>query len=321
MVRTKELDGRLVVLVGGSGLLGTHCAQELLGRGARLRIAARHPERAFRLKPLANLGQIQFAHCDAGKPESLSAVMQGADAAVYLAGSFTGDVEAVQAEGPGLAAAAARKAGAQAFVHISAIGADPRSDIRYARTKGEGEEAVRAAFPTATILRPSVLFGEDDHFITLFAGLISMLPVLPVFGPEARLQPVHVDDAARAVAHALADPGKHGGKTYEIAGPEVLSMAALNRKIAQAQGRERIFVELPDAVSGAVAALTGWLPGAPMSLEQWRLLKAGNVASGERPGLKELGVAPHPLELFLDRWMIRYRKHGRFGARIDTAGR
>ena len=321
MALKHELDGKLVVLVGGSGFFGSYVTQQLLSCGARLRLASRHPETAFRLKPLANLGQIQFARCDVTKPESIAAVMQGADAAIYMVGAFSGDLAALQVTGPALAAGAARNAGAEAFVHISAIGADAASEVYYAQTKAEGEDAVRAAFPTATILRPSVLFGEDDHFINMFARMIASFPALPVFGPEARLQPLWVDDAARAVVNALADPERHGGKTYEIAGPEALTMAQINRAIAEAQRRDRFFVELPDAVSGAFATLTGWLPGAPLTQDQWRLLKAGNLPSGDRPGIKALGVTPSPLDLFLDRWMVRYRKHGRFGAKVSAARR
>ncbi len=170
-----------------------------------------------------------------------------------------------------------------------------------------------AAFPCASVLRPSILFGPDDTFINRFAGLIALLPALPVFGPQAKLQPLFVDDAAGAVAAALADPGRHAGKTFEIAGPEVITMLEFNQRIAAAQGRSRLFAALPDLVSEAFATLTGWAPGAPITRDQWALLKAGNVASGKLPGLKDLGVTAHPLGLFLDRWMVRFRKHGRFG--------
>lgn len=307
------LQGKLVVLLGGSGFFGRHLAGELLERGARLRIASRHPERAFALKPLGNLGQVQFLRCDATQDDQLAAALVGADAVVNLVGAFTGDLDRLQGSGAGRVAQGARAAGAKAFVQISAIGADALSDIAYARTKGEGEAAVLAAFPGATIVRPSLLFGQDDKFINMFAGLIAMLPALPVFGPEARLQPVFAGDAARAVAEALANPVRHGGKIFEIAGPEVVTMLELHQRLAAAQGRQRLFAELPDFVSAAFATLTGWLPGAPLSRDQWALLSAGNFASGKFPGLKELGVEAHPLGLFLDRWMVRYRKHGRFG--------
>lgn len=313
MTGENPLRGKIVVLLGGSGFFGRHLAQELLARGARLRIASRHPEKAYALKPLGNLGQVQFARCNVTRPESLAAVLAGADAVVNLVGAFSGNLDAVQGKGAGQIAAAAAAAGASAFVHVSALGADADSPIDYARTKAEGEEAVLAAFPRATVLRPSILFGQDDMFVNRFAGLIAMLPALPVFAPDAPLQPVLVDDAAEAAANALGDPATYGGKTYEIAGPEVLTMLEFNQRIAAATGRDRLLIELPDAVSGLIATLTGWLPGAPITRDQWDLLKAGNAATGKLPGLKALGITPRPLGLFLDRWLVRFRKHGRFG--------
>ena len=312
------LEGKLIVLVGGSGFFGTHLAQELLSSGARLRIASRNPERAFKLKPLANLGQVQFARCDMTKPESLDRVVAGADAVVNLVGAFDGNLDAVQGRGVGNLAKAAKASGAAAFVHISAIGADAEGATAYARSKAAGEAAVLAAFPKATILRPSVLFGPDDNFINLFAGLIAAAPVMPVFGPEAPFQPLFVDDAALAVAAALGDVKEHGGKTYQLGGPEVLTMLEINQRVANAQGRSPAFLPLPDAISGAIATLTGWLPLAPLSRQQWLLLKAGNVVAPKAKGCKALGITPRPLGLFLDRWMVRFRKHGRFGGKATA---
>ena len=309
-----NLDGRLVVLIGGSGFVGAHLAQALLARGCRLRIVSRRPERAFRLRPLANLGQVQFVRGDVTRPAGLAGALAGAYGVVNLVGAFAGDLDALQGAGAGRIAAQAQAAGVAALVHVSALGSDAASPVAYNRTKAEGEAAVRAAFPAATIVRPSVLFGEDDAFTNLFAGLIAKLPALPVFGPTAQLQPLNVDDAAEAIANALADPARHGGKTYDIAGPEAIAMLDLNRRIAAAQNRERTFIALPDAVSGAFAAATGWLPGAPLSSDQWALLKAGNVLHGEN-GMAALGVIPRPLGLFLERWMVRYRQHGRFGTK------
>lgn len=306
-----DLNGKLVVLVGGSGFVGRHTAQALLARGARLRVASRFPEHSLGVKPLGNLGQVQLARCDITKAESLARVVAGADAVVNLVGAFAGDLDAVMGRGAGVLAAAAKAAGAKAFVQVSAIGADRDGDTPYARSKAAGEAAVLAAFPAATVLRPSALFGPDDNFINMLAGFTA-LPVLPVFGPQAKLQPLHVDDCALAIANALADPAKHGGKTYEIAGPEVLTMAELNRRVAEAAGRKPLLLELPDAVSSAFAALTGWLPGAPLTRQQWKLLQAGNAASPQLPGCKDLGIAPRPMGLFLNRWLTRFRKHGRF---------
>ena len=313
-----NLDDRLLVLIGGSGFVGAHLAQALLARGCRLRIVSRHPERAFRLRTLANLGQVQFVRGDVTRPAGLASALAGAYGVVNLVGAFAGDLDALQGQGAGRIAALAQAAGVAAFVQVSALGSDASSPIAYNRTKAEGEVAVRAAFPTATIVRPSVLFGEDDAFLNLFGGLIARLPALPVFGPQAKLQPLNVDDAAEAIANALADPARHGGKAYDIAGPEAISMLDLNRRISTAQNRERTFIALPDTVSGAFAAATGWLPGAPLSSDQWALLKAGNILHGAN-GMAALGVTPRPLELFLDRWMVRYRKHGRFGTKVRPA--
>jgi uncharacterized protein YbjT (DUF2867 family) len=316
--RSNDLQGRLVVVVGGSGFVGRHLAQELLARGARLRVASRNPQRAFAVKPLGNLGQVQFARCDMMRPETLAPVVAGADAVVSLAGAFGGDLDAVQGRGVGALAAAAKAAGASAYAHVSAIGADAASEVAYARTKGEGEAAVRAAFPGASIVRPSLVFGPDDNFIQMFARLIAMAPALPVFGPEARLQPLFVDDLAAAIGNALAAPGTHGGKTFELGGPEVVTMRQLHDRIAAAQGRNTWLIDLPDAASGLFAAVTGWLPGAPITSDQWALLKAGSVADPRVPGLKALGVTGKPLGLFLDRWMVQYRKHGRFGTKASA---
>ena len=309
MARRDPMHGKLVTIVGGSGFLGYHVAQALLRRGARVRVASRRPDRAWRLKPLAQLGQLQFARCDASRAESAAAAVAGSDAIVNLVGTFSGDVMKTTAGSAGNLAQAAAALGCGAFVHVSAIGADADSSAGYAQAKAAGEAAVRSVFPDATVIRPSVLFGEDDNFVQMFARLISALPVLPVFGPEAQVQPLSVDDAAEAIAAALADPARHGGKTYEIAGPEPITMLDLNRRIAAGQGRKRLFLPVPDAMSALFASL----PGTPMNSDQWTLLKAGNRPSGQCPGLKELGITPRPLSLFLNRWMARYRKQGRFG--------
>jgi NADH dehydrogenase len=315
---TDTLSGKIVTILGGSGFVGRHLAQELLARGARLRIASRHPKKAFAIKPLGNLGQVQFAGVDVTKAETLAPVLAGSDAVINLIGAFAGNLDALQGKGAGEIAAAAKAAGATAFVHVSAIGADAGSAVAYARTKAEGETAVLAAFPSATIVRPSLMFGSDDNFVNMFGELISRLPALPVFAPQARLQPVFVDDVAVAIANALGNVAAQG-KTFELAGPEIITMLDLNQRIAKAQGRSRTFVELPDAVSGLIAATTGWLPGAPISSDQLKLLQAGSVASDSAAGLAELGVTPRPLGLFLDRWMVRFRKHGRFGTKTASA--
>lgn len=312
MAQNGSLQGKLVTIFGGSGFIGTHVAQALLERGARLRIASRHPEDARRLRPLANLGQIQFARCDAMRSDSVRACAAGSDAVVNLVGAFDGNLRVLMGEAAGEMARAAKETAASAFVQVSAIGADEESDANYAWAKALGERKVREAFPKATIIRPSLVFGEEDEFINMFAGLIKLMPVLPVFGPDAKLQPVHVDDIAEAIAMAVEDPAAHGGKTYELGGPETVTMMDINERIAAAQQRDRTFVPMPDFASVTFAAL----PLTPMGRDQWTLLKQGNYPSGEHPGFEKFGIEPKPLGLFLDRWMERYRKHGRFTGRV-----
>lgn len=314
MTPKDSLSGKIVTVLGGSGFVGSHLAQELLARGARLRVASRHPKKAYALKPLGNLGQVQFAGCDVTRTDSLAAVLAGSDVVINLVGAFSGNLDALQGEGLARIAAAAKAAGAQSFVHISAIGADASSDVAYARTKAEGEQAALAEFPEATILRPSVMFGPDDKFLMMFGDLMASAPVMPIFVPEGRLQPVFVDDVAEAIANTAGDPLTHGGKTYEIAGPEVVTMRELNHRIAAAAGRKPCFIEMPDAFAGLFAAL----PLTPISSDQIKLLKAGSVASDGAPGLAELGVKARPMGLFLDRWMTQFRKHGRFGTKEST---
>lgn len=315
MPTTSPLSGQLVTVFGGSGYIGNYVAQELLERGARLRLASRTPQAGFALKPLANLGQLQFARCDITSEDSLAAALAGASHVVNLVGAFEGDLGELMGEAPGRMARMAKANGAQALVHVSAIGADARSSVAYARAKAIGEERVRAAFSGATILRPSVVFGQDDNFLNMFGKMIELLPVLPVFAPDAKLQIVHAGDVAEAVAVALERPAEHGGHIYELGGPEALSMMEINRRIAAAQGRKRRFIAMPDRLSALFASL----PGTPMSRDQWTLLRQGSVVSGDHRGFAELGIEPKPLGLFLDKWMTRYRKHGRFGLSNDRA--
>jgi NADH dehydrogenase len=234
--------------------------------------------------------------------------MAGADMAVNLVGAFD-NMDAIQRVGAANVAQAAAAASVSALVHMSAIGADANGEAIYARSKGAGEAAVRAAFPKATILRPSTIFGREDQFINRFAGLIRMLPVVPVIGGETKFQPVFVGDVAKAVVAALQRPG---GETLELGGPEVLSMMQLNQWIARATGREKLFLPVPDIAAKALAVGTGWLPGAPITADQFKMLANDNIISGAN-GLEVLGIVPTPIDAVAHDWLSLYRKHGRFG--------
>ena len=304
---------RLVTLFGGGGFLGRYVAQALFRAGARVRIAERDPRDAFYLRPLTGLGMIQFLRADITEPGEVAAAVAGADAVVNLVGILKGDFQAVHVGGAGNVAEAAAAAGAGALVHVSAIGADPDSESEYGRSKGEGELAVRAAFPAATIVRPSIVFGMEDNFVNRFAGLARLLPFVPVIRPGWKLQPVHAADLGKAIAQAALEPARHAGKTYELGGPQVISMAEINAWICQATGRgAKPVVALPDAISRLIARLTGWLPGAPISWDQWLMLQRDNVASGELPGFEAFGIRPAPLAAVAEGWLPMYRRHGRW---------
>ena len=304
---------RLVTLFGGGGFLGRYVAQELLKAGARVRIAQRDPGKAWFLKPLGGLGQTQFVAADISRAESAARAARGSDAVVNLVGILKGKFDAVHVDGARNAAEAARATGAKAFVQLSAIGADPESPSDYGRTKGEGEAAVRSAFPDATILRPSILFGPEDNFVNRFARMARIMPVLPVIRPNVRFQPVWVSDVARAVAAAALDPETHGSKTYELGGPQVLSMEELNAWIVNEIGRKRTLLLVPDDAA-RIMALFGWLPGAPMTWDQWMMLQKDNVASPGATGFEAFAISPAPLAAVAPGYLVQYRRHGRFDA-------
>jgi len=303
------MQGKLITVFGGGGFLGRYVAQTLLGQGARLRIAGRNANSANHIKPLGNLGQVQLMAADIRKPASVQRAVMDADAVVNLVGSFA-NMEAVQNIGAGIVAQAAADAGVGALVHISAIGADAHSDAAYGQSKAGGEAAVHAAFPAAVILRPSIVFGREDQFINRFAGLIRMLPVVPVIGAATKFQPVFAGDVAKAVAAALVH---QDGRVLELGGPEIFSMMELNRWIAKAIGRDPLFVEVPDMAAKMLAKGTGWMPGAPITDDQFKMLGRDNVVTGT-DGLAAYGIVPTPLDVIADDWLNIYRKHGRFGS-------
>ncbi|MBL0768543.1 complex I NDUFA9 subunit family protein [Sphingopyxis sp. DHUNG17] len=304
-----NLDGQLITVLGGSGFLGRYVVQRLLARGARVRIAEREPRRATFLKPLGGLGQTQFVAADVRDAASIARAVSGCDAVINLVGAFD-DMQAVQASGAGHVAAAAKAAGVRALVHVSAIGADPDSASAYGRSKGEGEKAVRNEFRAAAILRPSIIFGREDQFINRFATMIRFAPVVPVIAPNTKFQPVYVGDVADAVVAALGAGA--AGKIFELGGPQQMSMIELLRWIADATGRQRLFVEVPDAVASALASTVGWLPGAPITKDQWLMLQRDNVVAPRAAGLKQLGITPTALAAVADGWLVQYRRHGRF---------
>ena len=312
---TQTLSNQLITLFGGGGFIGRYAAQQLLAKGARLRVVQRNPQGAAFLKPLGNLGQTQFAAVDIRDAASVARAVAGADAVVNLVGAFA-DMDAVQHLGAANIANAARDAGVARLVHVSAIGADVNSPAVYGRSKGLGEAAVRAAMPAATILRPSTVFGREDQFINRFAGMIRMAPVVPLVSGATKFQPVYVGDVASAISAALVDTAA-AGQTYELGGPQILSMEDLFRWIAKAIGRDPAFFPVPDAIAAGMARLTGWLPGAPITWDQWLMLQKDTVVAPGAATLADLNVVATALASVAPEWLVTFRRHGRFAQKGD----
>ena len=310
----------LVTVFGGSGFLGRSVVRALAKRDYRIRVAVRRPELAGHLQPLGRVGQIHAVQANLRYPASIEAAMRGSHAAINLVGilaeSGAQTFEAVQAKGAGAVAAAAAAAGAS-MVHVSAIGADENSPSRYARAKAAGEKLVLSAVPTATILRPSVVFGPEDQFTNRFAALARISPVLPLIGGGlTKLQPVYVGDVATAVADAV-DGKTRPGATYELGGPEVLTMRDVMEIILATIERKRMLVSLPFGLAKLQATLLQFAPG-PLKLtpDQVELLRSDNVVSDAAKAagltLEGLGVVPDSLEAIAPQYLWRFRKTGQF---------
>jgi len=304
---------RLVTVFGGGGFIGRYVCEMLLKRGVRLRVAQRDSKAAFFLQPLGGVGQIDIVRADVTNADSVAAAVAGANAVINLVAIMGGAMHAVNAAGAANVAAAAASAGASTLVHISAIGADPRGASRYAQSKGRGEEAVRAAFASATIVRPSLVFGPEDQLTNRFAKLLAMLPLYPVIAPGTRFQPVYVRDLAAAITAAALDPATHSAKTYEIGGPQVMTMRDLTAAIGTAAGQSTELVDMPDFAADLMSRF-GFLPLAPLTRDQWISLQSDNVVGDAALGLAAFGIDPVALAAVAPDWLGRFREGGRFAA-------
>ncbi|MCA3642356.1 MAG: complex I NDUFA9 subunit family protein [Methylobacterium sp.] len=311
---------RLVTIFGGSGFLGRHLTQALAKRGWRVRAAVRRPDLAGHLQPLGMVGQIHAVQANLRYPDSVARAVAGADAVVNLVGILheggRQTFSAVQAQGPRIVAEAAAKAGVESLVQVSAIGADPNSPADYARSKAAGEAATLAAFPTAVIMRPSIVFGPEDQFFNRFADMARFLPFLPLIGGgETKFQPVYVGDVAEAIARALEGAAKPGA-TYELGGPEVKSFKALLEYILAITGRSRALVPLPFPIARLQASVMELLPSPMLTVDQVRMLETDNVVGAEaiaaKRNLAGLGVTPTTIEAVVPGYLYRFRKHGQF---------
>lgn len=315
---------KLVTIYGGSGFLGRYIARRLAKEGWRIRVAVRRPNEALFVRPYGTVGQVEPVLCNIRDDASVRAAMAGADAVVNCVGTFDkggrNNFAAVQAEGAARIARIAAESGVARLVHVSAIGADPESDSAYARTKAAGEAAVKAAFPSAVILRPSVMFGPEDHFYNRFAAMTRLGPVLPVVGAGTKFQPVYVDDVARAAVKAVE--GEVSAATLELGGPDVESFGELMGRMLRVIGRRRLVLNMPFWIARIMAALldfgslmTGRLvANRILTGDQVKMLRRDNVVAPGARGFPELGITPTPAEAVLPDYLWRFRPSGQYDA-------
>jgi len=311
----------LVTVFGGSGFVGAQIVRALAKQGLRVRVAVRNPGRAYRLPMLGDVGQIEVMQANIRMPASVDRALAGAEGCVNAVGVLheAGRQKflSLHVMGARNIAAAAKAHGVGRFVQVSALGADAASPSKYARTKALGEAAVREDIPRAVVVRPSVVFGQDDRFFNRFAEMALISPALPLIGGgHTRFQPVFVGDVAEAVANALASPAAEG-LTYELGGPGIFSFKSLMQLMLKEIGRQRILAPVPFPIAGLIGQAfdlaAPFLPIAPpITADQVAMLRRDNVVADGAPGLAQLGVTARALEPIVPAYLYRYRKGGQY---------
>ncbi|KQR53208.1 complex I NDUFA9 subunit family protein [Brevundimonas sp. Leaf168] len=317
-----DLAPGVVTLFGGSGFIGSQAVRALARRGWRIRVAVRNPVLAIEIQPLGDPGQIQFMRCDITNSSDVAQAVRGADAVVNLVGVLHDaggkrGFDAVHTEAAKTIAEAAKAAGVQRLVQISAIGADAASPSAYGRTKAQAEAAVRAVYPDAVILRPSLVFGAGDSFLNRFAAMAMMAPALPLIGGgETRFQPVYVGDVAEAIARGVTRANA-AGRTYELGGPSLYTFREVLELVRRETGRHRMLVPVPFVVAKPLGSLlqlsrfVGLTP--PLTRDQVLMLEKDNVVAADALGLSDLGI-DHPagMAAIAPSYLWRYRVGGQF---------
>ena len=321
----------LVTVFGGSGFIGAQAVRQLAKAGWRIRVAVRNPAKAYAMRLHGDVGQIDIVQANIRNEPSLRRALSGAAAAVNLVAVAreTGrqGFQALHVLGARNVATAAKAEGVGRLVQMSALGADPQSDSKYARSKAEGEAAVRAVYPDAVVIRPSVVFGPQDDFFNRFAAMAQISPALPlVGGGHTCFQPVFVGDVGKALARVVAAP-QAASLTYELGGPATFTFRQLMELMLAEIGKRRFLAPLPFPLAGllgaagdAANALVGFTGAAlptPITADQVILLKSDNVVSGAYPGLPDLGITPTTLEAVLPGYLYRYRKGGQYADQED----
>lgn len=272
----------LVTIFGGSGFVGRHLVGALAKEGYRIRIAVRRPELAGFLQPLGGVSQIEMVHANIRDEKSIRKAIKGSTHVINLVGllfsSGQQTFNAIHVQGARLIAIAAREEGVKQLVHMSALGADEKSNSRYARTKAHGEDAVLNMEPNAVIMRPSVIFGPEDEFFNRFASLMSLAPMVPVFAGKTKFQPIYVGDVVTAIITALKGHAQQGA-IYELGGPQIMTMKEVHNKIKQITGLKTVLLPLPLWIAKIIALLTWFLPTPIVTRDQIKLLKKDNVVT------------------------------------------
>ncbi len=309
----------VATVFGGSGFIGRYVVKRLALQGHVVRVAVRDPEAALFLKPMGVVGQIVPLYAPIQHEAEAHRAVDGADLVVNLVGILAerrdGDFQRIHAEGAERVARLAAATGVARLVQVSAIGADPAGPARYAMSKAAGEQAVRAAFPAATILRPSVVFGPEDALFNRFGTMAQLLWAMPVIAGATRFQPVYVGDVADAVVAGLCEDAP--GVTFELGGPRVLSMRELLVYVLEQTGRRRPLVPVPGWLARLQAAVLERLPGRLLTRDQLLMLQRDNVVAAGAPSLADLGIVPTPMELVVPAYLRRFRPGG--GRRVDLA--
>ncbi|MBE7636189.1 NAD(P)H-binding protein [Sneathiella sp. P13V-1] len=309
------MSAGLITIIGGSGYIGRHLTGKLAEKGYRIRLAVRDTEKAAQLMTQGDVGQVVGVQTNIRNVPSIERAVAGADVVINLVGLLyeagAQKFDAVHAEGAGNVAAAAKAAGASQLIQMSALGADEKGESAYARTKAEGEARVKAAYPEATILRPSVVWGNDDDFTNKFAQMSAMMPALPLGeGGKNKMQPLWVEDLVDAIVKIVETPALQG-KTYELGGPDALSMAEIIDVITSVTERTMFVLPAPYSMMGVMGFFMGLIPGKPMlTSDQVKLTKADSVVSEGAEGFAELGIEPKPFQAASLEYLRRFRKGG-----------
>jgi NADH dehydrogenase len=308
------MHNRIITVVGGTGFVGRYVVKLLASKGYTIRVIARDPEAALQLKTAGEVGQIVLVGGNLSRPESLQGKLDNSWAVINLVGilfeSGSQNFSTLHAQGAEKLAQLSKAAGVDRFIHMSSMSIDKAVNSKYARTKALGEKAVKAAFPEATILRPSVIFGPEDQFFNTFAAMARFAPMLPLIGGgKTKFQPVYVCDVARAVLAVLEHP-ESKGTTYELGGPEVYTFKELLEFICKTTRRTPYLLNVPFGIASAVSRITQLLPHPPITYDQVSMLKHDNIVNADVKTFADLGITPNAVEAIVPEYLERFAKPG-----------